>query len=106
MRTSTLSYATLTILPLIHATSPPTCPPSSNGYQAEKLFFLYKTFCNKLSTQSFSTSQLSFTGSATDPWISLGHEPLEGERGACSEESCGSDYSSLLTICKSFNTDS
>jgi hypothetical protein len=100
-----LSFATVVILPsLILATSPATCPSTENSYQEEKLFFLYRTFCNKLSTQSF-TPQLSFTGSATDPWVSFGFEPA-GQ--ACSEDICAKDYGDLISTCKSlfmFNPD-
>lgn len=79
------------------AISAPTCPDSANGYQVEKVFFLYKTFCNKLASTSFESRE-SFTGSATDPWISFGYEK-SGSSSGCDEASCNSDYGSLLDAC-------
>ncbi|EPE32540.1 hypothetical protein GLAREA_07674 [Glarea lozoyensis ATCC 20868] len=91
----------LSILPsLVLAVTPPSCPATAASYQEEKLFFLYRTFCHKLSAQSFA-SQLSFTGSATDPWVSLGFEPVAG--GSCSEDVCAGDFGTLVDSCKKEN---
>ncbi|CAG8955997.1 hypothetical protein HYFRA_00008853 [Hymenoscyphus fraxineus] len=79
------------------ATSAPTCPDSKNGYQVEKAFFLYRTFCHGLASKGFE-SQVAFTGSDTDPWISFGYEKASDATG-CDENSCARDYESLVAAC-------
>ncbi|KAG9233878.1 hypothetical protein BJ875DRAFT_31168 [Amylocarpus encephaloides] len=96
MRALSLSLP-LALAPLVAAISPPTCPESAHGYQIEKVVFLYKVFCNSLASSNFA-SQERFTGSAADPWISLGFESANAA-AACSEAGCGSDFGGLIDAC-------
>src|SRR6187402_25875 len=98
MLPSSLLALTASLLVSLTTASSPVCVPSENGYQAEKLTFLYNDFCNQLVSSNFGSQvklydlpivSLSFTSANT--------------ASPCDLNNCLQSYTTLADACKSRN---
>ncbi|KAH7330213.1 hypothetical protein BKA65DRAFT_554204 [Rhexocercosporidium sp. MPI-PUGE-AT-0058] len=88
--TSLLALTASFIAPILAA---PSCTPSSNGYAAQKMIYLFNDFCEGLTESNFATKQKYYDM----PVVALSFTPAAV--GDCSLKECLTSFGSLVDAC-------
>ncbi|KAK0115319.1 hypothetical protein ONS96_013778 [Cadophora gregata f. sp. sojae] len=89
--TTLLALTASFIAPILAA---PSCTPTSNGYAAQKMVYLFNDFCEKLTQSNFGTRQKYYDM----PVVALGF--TAGSVGDCSLKDCLTSFGLLVDTCQ------